>query len=127
MLVKLTFLLLLLLFDIYLDIYFCPLYLIQDAEEDQVTKMENECASDVDGDVCSGRGRCFAGECQCVQGYYGILCNSISERDVIVPGGKKEKEELHVVLQQRVHLALERSANLALVGRHGSWIRWKLL
>ena len=67
---------------------------MQDAEEDQVTKMENECASDGDGDVCSGHGRCFAGECQCVQGYYGILCNSISERDVIVPGGKKEKEEL---------------------------------
>ena len=66
---------------------------MQDAEEDQVTKMENECASDGDGDVCSGHGRCFAGECQCVQGYYGILCNSISERDVIVIGGKKEKEK----------------------------------
>jgi hypothetical protein len=60
--------------------------------------MENECASDGDGDMCSGHGRCFAGECQCVQGYYGILCNSISERDVIVPGGKKkeEREELMI-------------------------------
>ena len=38
---------------------------------------------------------------------------------------EEEEEELHVVLQQRMHLALERSepedpANLALVGRHGS-------
>ena len=63
-----------------------------------MTKMENECATDGDGDMCSGHGRCFAGECQCVQGYYGILCNSISERDVIVPGGKKkeEREELMI-------------------------------
>jgi tenascin len=61
----------------------CEISLEEENEEDQLSKMNDECPND-DGDVCSGHGKCFAGQCQCIQGYYGVMCNSISKRDNIL-------------------------------------------
>jgi hypothetical protein len=73
--------------------------------EDGTEDGTGECPYGDGGDLCSGHGLCFEGQCQCTRGYYGVLCNSISRKDSVLLSGTmkdfKDSKEMKDVKEMK--------------------------